>query len=337
MAATTDIRKAALLLMGLEPTTAAELLKAAKPEVVTRIAAELAYLQATGEAGKNASREPVREFLEQLREAAGGAQGGRFIQTMLEGVLGSDKAREIMARISEMVERRDPFLPIRSAEPADIAEALAGESAAVAGLVLAELPPKVSGKLLPLLDEDIRADAVRSMTSEKGPAMETRMRVATVVRKRLTDKQGAGGGGEGAGRVSRDEQLRKVALLLRGLGSELRGTLLEAVAETNEEASRQIQELMVVWTDIPAVSDRSCQEGLRSIDSRKLAVALVDADETTLQKLRGNMSQRQLAMLDEEASLLSQPSEAEIAEARGELLSARRELAANNFLTFEGD
>jgi flagellar motor switch protein FliG len=336
LATTADIRKAALLLMGLEPTTAAELLKAAKPEVVTRIAAELAYLQATGEAGKNASREPVREFLEQLREAAGDARGGRFIQTMLEGVLGSDRAREIMARISDMVDRRDPFLPIRSAEPADIAEALAGESAAVAGLVLAELPPKVSGKLLPLLDEDIRADAVRSMTSEKGPAMETRMRVATVVRKRLTDKQGAGGG-EAAGRVSRDEQLRKVALLLRGLGSELRGTLLEALTETDEEASRQIQELMVVWTDIPAVSDRSCQEGLRSIDSRKLAVALVDADETTLEKLRGNMSQRQLAMLDEEASLLSQPSEAEIAEARGELLSALRELAANNFLTFEGD
>jgi len=44
VASPSGIRKAALLLMGLEPTTAAELLKVADPEVVTRIAAELAYL-----------------------------------------------------------------------------------------------------------------------------------------------------------------------------------------------------------------------------------------------------------------------------------------------------
>jgi flagellar motor switch protein FliG len=331
--ATADIRKAALLLMGLEPTTAAELLKAAEPEIVTRIAAELAYLQASGEVGKDASREPVREFLTQLGQG-GSDRGGKFVRTMLEGVFGPDRTREIMGRISDLVDQRDPFLPIRSAEPADIAEALEGESAHVAGLVLAELPPKVSAKLLPLLGEEIRAEAIRGMTSEEGPGLETRMRVATVVRQRLMDKRA---GGSGKQQARRDDQLRKVALLLRGLGSDLRAALLDAIAEADEESSRRVQELMVVWQDIPSVSDRSLQDALRSIDSRKLAVALFDAEETTLQKLRGNMSQRQISLLEEEASLLSQPSETEIDEARGELLAALRELAANNFLTFDSD
>jgi len=330
--ATADLRKAALLLMGLEPTTAAELLKAAEPDVVTRIAAELAYLQASGEAGEEASREPVREFLQQLSQ--GGAGGGGFIRTLLQGVFGAEKAGEIMGRISDLVGQRDPFLPIRSAEPADIAAALEGESAPVVGLVLAELPPKLSAKLLPLLNEDVRPEAIRSMTSEEAPALETRIRVATVVRKRLSEKSAGGGGGQ-PGR--RDDQLRKVALLLRGLGSELRGTLLEGVADADEEASRRIQELMVVWEDIPFVSDRSLQDALRAVDSRKLAVALFEADERTLEKLRGNLSQRQIAMLDEEASLLSQPSDTEIDDARGELLAALRELATNNFLTFDND
>jgi flagellar motor switch protein FliG len=331
--ATADLRKAALLLMGLEPTTAAELLKAAEPDVVTRIAAELAYLQASGEAAEEASREPVREFLQQLRQGGAGG-GGSFIRALLQGVFRAEKTGEIMGRISDLVGQRDPFLPIRSAEPADIAEALEGESAPVVGLVLAELPAKLSAKLLPLLNEDVRPEAVRSMTSEEGPALETRIRVATVVRKRLSEKSAGGGGGQ-PGR--RDDQLRKVALLLRGLGSELRGTLLEGVADADEEASRRIQELMVVWEDIPFVSDRSLQDALRAIDSRKLAVALFEAEERTLEKLRGNLSQRQTAMLDEEASLLSQPSDTEIDDARGELLAALRELATNNFLTFDND
>ena len=328
------IRKAALLLMGLEPSTAAELLKSAEPETVTQIAAELAYLQASGATATQASEEPVREFFDQLREQQSrGLRGQKFLRVMLDGAVGAGRSAEIMERIADLVDQRDPFLPIRSAEPEDLAEILAGESPQVAGVVLAELPPKVSAKLLPLLNEAVRAEAVRGMTREEGPGIDTRMRVAGLVRRKLTDRQATGG----SGRARRQEQLRRVALLLRGLGSDLRGALLDAIGGSDKDTSTQIQELMVVWDDIPIVSDRSLQEALRAVDSQKLALALVDANDKAVEKLRLNMSQRQLALLDEEASLLSQPGETEIEEARGELLQALRELASSNFLTFDED
>ena len=52
-----------MLLMGLDTTTAAELLRAVPPEVVPRIAAELAYLDSIGETKVATSEDPVREFL----------------------------------------------------------------------------------------------------------------------------------------------------------------------------------------------------------------------------------------------------------------------------------
>ncbi|HUT02225.1 MAG TPA: FliG C-terminal domain-containing protein [Phycisphaerae bacterium] len=331
--ASAGVQKAALLLMSLEPATAAELLKAAEPDMVTRIAAELAYLQASGSAGKGVSQEPVREFFQQLREQTGGGQGVKFIRRMLEGAVGTERSREIMEQISLMVDQRDPFLPIRSADPESIAEALAGESPQVAGMVLAELPPKLSAKLLPLLNDDVRAEAVRGMTSEVAASVDARMRVAAVVRERLLEKRSGGG----SARSQRQAQLRRVALLLRGLGSDLRGTLLETIGEKDKEVSNRVQELMVIWEDVPVISDRSLQEALRAVDLPKLAMALVNADEATTNKVRGNLSQRQIALLDEEATLISQPGETDIEQARDELLKALRDLAGSNFLTFDDD
>lgn len=323
------LRKAALLLMGLDPSTAGELLKAAEPEVVTQIAAELAYLQAAGDADRQTALEPVREFYHSLRDRQGAGQG--FLRAMLQDALGADKAREAMDRVADLVEARDPFLAIRSAGPEAIAEALRGESPHVASLVLAELPSATSAQLLPLLDEDVRGEAIRGMTREEAVTPETRLRVASVVRKRLEQTQSAGG------QAGRQQQLRKVAVLLRGLGTDLRSSLIRAIAEADEETSTEVQRLMVTWEDVASLTDRSLQEALRAVDTRNLALSLHDADPQIVQKIRSNISERQAAMLDEEATLISSPRREDIDEARGAVLTALRELAAGGLLTFEED
>ena len=335
--ASPGIRKAALLLMGLDSSTAAELLKAADPEVVTEIAAELAYLQASGAAKPEAALEPVREFFGQLQQSGVEHRGERFIQDLLEGALGVERSREAMAKVRLLVEARDPFLSIRSAEPNEIAEALGGEPPQVAALVLAELPANKSAKVLPLLGEEVQAGAIRGMASGQATSVEARMRVATVVRDRLSAVETeavATGGGE-ASKAGSDRQLRKVAVLLRDLGTDMRNRLIEAIAESDKEASDTVQELMVIWDDVPTLSDRSLQEALRAVDSLKLALAMVDADEAVIRKIRGNISERQAAMLDEEAALLSKPKDEDVGQARGEILQALRELATGGVLSFE--
>lgn len=332
--ALTSTRKAAVLLMSLEPATAAELLKSAEPEVITRIAAELAYLDSSGEF--QADDAPAREFFALLRGSDKTPDRGVFLKEMLEGAVGPQRSEEMLGQVERMVQMRDPFRSIRSSDPARIAEALRGESPSVNAMVLAELPPARSGELLTMFDEDIRAGAVRCMASGQNVAPEAKLRVATAVARRLEEmNQPDAVTPKTATAAASDDQLRKVAVLLRELKTELRDELTQAITDENNETGEAVRKLMVTWDDIATIADRSMQEALRSVDSRRLALALIDADERICERVRSNISERARNMLEEEATLLSNPKEEEIVESREAILDALREMNAKGELNFD--
>jgi len=324
-------RKAALLLMSLDPAAAGELLKSVRPESVTEIAAELACLGAATEPDDAA--EPIQEFFSLLDRPRG--QGLEdFLEAVLENAMGEQRSREVLQEVQQRVRARDPFRDIRSAAAGDIAKAMAGESPQVVALVLSELPHRKSAVVLSLLEETLRAAAVCGMVAGAIVSVDTRQRVANIVQRRLDDlardrQQMPGGDEEGEGR------LRQLAMLLRGLKKDDRDGLLKVLSEKDPEAGASIQNLMVVWEDLPSVADRACQEILRRVEARTLALALADASGAVTEKVRTNISERAGAMLDEEASLLSSPKPDEIEEAREEIMGGFRELNAAGELTFE--
>ena len=325
-------RKAAMLLTWLGPGTAAELLKEASPETVTRIAAELAYLDATGQGRDQSAAECATEFCALLKQQrTREVRGEDFVKEMLESVAGPQEATALLDQVQEMVLARDPFLQLRSVETREIAAALQGEGAHVASLVLQELPPKKGAELLALLPEEFRAAAVHGMATGEDVTPEARLRVAVVVMSRLRPS----GGPAAAETPEEDEQLRKVALILRGLPAEFRDSMIEQMTQADEALSEKVTRLMVTWDDIPRVGGRALQEVLRSSDARKLALALCNADEETTNKIRSNSSERMGAMIEEEASLLSSPKPDEIAAAREQILTALRDMNAVGDLTFE--
>lgn len=335
MEAAGGIRKAALLLMGLDPATAAELLKSASPEIVTQIAAELAYLQSAE--GKSAAAEKsAQEFFGLLGGGREAPAGEQFLRQMLKNALGEERSRQVLGQVNDLLQTRDPFRPVRSAEVADIAQALSGESAQVAAIVLMELQPAKSAALLPLLDEDVQPQAVRSMTTEQAVLPEAKQTVAAAVSERLEALRAPSGEpAPAAAEGIQQAKLRKVAVLLRNLKTELRDSLLSGITEQNSETGELVRSLMVLWEDLVVVADRSLQEGLRTVDSGKLALALCEADAALINKIRANISDRAAALLDEEASLLSSPKPEEIEEARQAVLAGLREMNAKGELEFE--
>ena len=325
------IRKAATLLINLDAATAAELLRSTGPETIADIATELASLAESAES--QPADAGVQEFFGMLREGgrARGTEG--FVKEVLDGALGEQRSQEVLRQVNERIRARDPFRQIRLAEAQQIARALEGESAHVVSVVLTELPPKKSAELLPLLDESVRAETIRCMAGGQDISREAKNRIAAVVQNRLEQarRQEASGEAPTGGR----EQLRKVAVLLRGLEVDLRDGMLSSLAEQDSEAAENIKNLMVTWDDIVHVADRSLQEALRSAEAGKLALALVEAETQTTDKIRRNISERAKAMLEEEASLLSSPKRDEIEQAREEILTALREMNAKGELQFQ--
>ena len=310
----------------MEPSSATELLKAARTDQVTEIAAELAFLRSAGGVDPHKA---VVEFVQMLQNARRGSVDSD-LRFLLESALGKTQCQEVLTQVKRLLLAKDPFMTVRNREVGELAAALAGESGPVAALVLNELPPRKASALLALLEEPVRLSAIKGMAAASDVSPEAKVRVAEVVLKRLAAQSGRQA-------VSAEErrrlQLRNVALSVRGLKPELRERTLRALAEQDEAAATQVQQLMVTWEDLPLVADRAMQDVLRTVDAKLLALSLHGCDDITLTKVRDNISERASEMLDEEIGLLSAPKDAEVASARGAILDALRSLNVRGELT----
>jgi flagellar motor switch protein FliG len=199
-------------------------------------------------------------------------------------------------------------------------------------VILSELPAKKSSEVLSILKDEIRQSAVGRMAGSDTVTAEAKMRIAQTICERLeamTAKQST----EPAAAQPK-QSLRKVAVILRNLGTELRQGLLDAIKKKDSGTGEMVANLMLIWEDIPQVSDRSLQEGLRGIDSRKLALALCKADESIIARIRASISERAAAALDEEASLMKAPKKEDIEAAREEIVQILRQMNQKGELAF---
>ena len=327
-------QKAAMLLMSLDAVTAAELLKGVDPEMVQELAVEVAYLDASGYSDPVRSDEVVRQFCQSLGvEKKEGFEVKGFLSTMLTSTIGQENADRIQTQIDELLRKRDPFISIRSAAAKTLAAILEKEHPQAIAVVLSELSAKKSSEVLGILDEGVRISVVTRLTGSETVSNEARMRIAQLVCGRL-EAVSSGVGGAGAG-IDQNQSLRKVAVMLRNLEVEIRDGLMKSIRKKDSEAGDKISELMVIWEDLVQIEDRSLQQALREVDNQKLALGLYNAEESIVQKIRSNISERAAETIDEETSLMSEPKPADIETARDEIVETLRMVNEKGELTFK--
>jgi flagellar motor switch protein FliG len=329
----TGRQKAALLLTSLDAATAAEMLKGLDPGTVQELAVELSYLDAAGFCDTRQTAEVARQFCQSLQQKPG-FHFKDFLRDMLRNSVGEDQAKRIQREIQDLLQKRDPFLSIRSTDLQTLAAVLETEHPQAVAVVLSELPPKKGSELLGLLGDGIRISAISRMTSIGSIPPEAKARIAQMVQGRL---EGAGSASQAgtAAPVRPEQSWRQVAILVRNLDKEIRDDVLDAIRQKDQEAGDKITSLMIVWEDLSSVSSRSLQQGLRGIDERQLALALHEAPEEIVRRVKGSISERSAGLVDEEKSLLASPRKEDVRLARERILGALRELSGKGELSFE--
>ncbi len=331
-------QKAAMLLMSLDAATAAEFLKGMDAETVQELAVEVAYLDASGHTSPAQSAEVARQFCESLTvEKKEGFELKGFLSTMLTSTIGQENADRIQTQIDDLLQKRDPFIPIRSAEAKTLAVILEKEHPQAIAVVLSELDARKSSEVLGLLDEGVRISVVTRLTGSEAVSDEAQLRIAQLVCGQLeamTSSGGGGGGGSAADPTGQSQSLRKVAVMLRNLAKEVRDGLMKSISDQDSEAGEQISQLMVLWEDLVEIEDRSLQQALREVDTQKLALGLIEADDAIVQKIRSNISERAAETIDEETALMSSPKKAEIEEAREAIVEVLRGVNEKGELAF---
>lgn len=324
-------QKAAMLLMSLDTMTAAELLRGLPADDIEEIAMELARIDASEQHDLREQARVTREFYNLLQQKQAQRFSVRaFLSEMLVSILDKDKANQIQSQIRETIEKKDLFADIRQAGTDELVLALEGEHPQTIAVVLSELAPKKSQEVLSLLKEEARLKAVCKMTNPELVGNRVKQQIASTITQRLKSLKGET-------LVERPEQtLRKLAIVLSGLEREMRNQMVDEIAKQDEETATMVRRLMITWEDIPSVADRSLQEALRTVNASKLAVALHGADEEIVQKIRSNISERALATLDEEISLMQEPLEKEVLDAREEVVKPLRDANEEGKLRVKG-
>ena len=338
--ALTGKQKAAMLLMSLDTATASELLKGVDAKVVQELAVELAHLDAADSSRNRQSLKLARQFCNSLQTNHGFRLKG-FLKALLKSTVGDEKTEQIQTGIQELLYKDDPFISIRSADSQTVATILENEHPQTAAEVLSELPVEKNSEVLSFLDWGIRVSVVNRMSSCGVMSAEAKTRIAEVVCRRLEaiaapvlsykSKKGGPGGPLPA---QSEPSLRKLAVVLRNLGKEIRDGLLGAIQGKNRQAGEMVADLMIVWEDIPQIADRSLKEALRRIDVSKVGLALVKADDRFFRKIKSNISEPMAVMLEEEAIFMSAYKKKDVEEAREEIVRVLREMNERGELAF---
>jgi flagellar motor switch protein FliG len=330
----TGRQKAAMLLMSLDAATAAELLKGIDPEEIQDIAIELAKIDASRQANIKDQTRVAQEFCKSLQKKQTPQFSMKaFFDELLVNTLGKEKAGQVQSQIKKATLHNEQFASIRSASTDEIVLAMEGEHPQTIAVILSELPPKKSQEVLSLLGEEVRLKAVCKMTNPDALGAGVKQRMASIVSERLKSLKGetiAVKPGQ------QNQNLRKLAITLSGLEKDLRDQMLAEISKQDEETARTVRNLMVTWEDIPSIADRSLQEALRTVETGTLAMALYKADEVIAQKIRSNISERAVSMVDEEMSLMQEPLEKEVLDAREEVVRPLREANEEGKLRFVG-
>lgn len=320
----TGRRKAATVLLALGPERSAEVLRHLNQSEVEELVLEVLKI---GTLGEDQTNQVFEEFYQiavaQDYLAVGGTD---YARELLVKALGEDRAREILARLSERVRPR-PFSFLRQTEPAQLATFLQEEKPQTIALVLGHLPPPLAATVLKTLPVELSSEVALRLTAMDRTAPEIVQAVESALQHRMggvltTDYTRVGGA----------EFMAKV------LSQADRGTekaVLEALDERDSELATEVRRLLFTFEDIKTLDDRSLQRVLREVDLKDIPLALKNAPTELQEQIFHNLSQRSTEVLREEMGLLGPVRARQVQEAQQRIVAVIRRLEEQEEIIIE--
>ena len=313
----TGVERAAILLLTLGESEAAEILKHMGAKDVQRLGRTMAELN-------NVSRDEVRSVLSQFTtslesQTSVGVGSDEFVRKVLVSALGDEKAASLMDRIS-LGGKRKGLEALKWMDARAIAELVRNEHPQIIAIVLSYIDPDQSAEVLGNFPPDVRADLVMRVATLDGVQPSALAELDEMMEKQFLLAGGAGKSSSLGG-------LKVAAEMVNLLDSSVGTTLMADIGKADERLSQSIQDLMFVFDDLIEVDDRGMQELLRQVPADKLLLALKGVDETFKAKVFKNMSQRAAEMLKSDLESKGPVRLADVEAAQKEILLAARKLA----------
>ncbi|HEX8593336.1 MAG TPA: flagellar motor switch protein FliG [Pseudomonas sp.] len=310
------VEKAAVLLLSLGETDAAQVLRHMGPKEVQRVGVAMAQM-------RNVHREQVEEVMTEFVEIVGdqtslGVGSDGYIRKMLTQALGEDKANGLIDRIL-LGGNTSGLDSLKWMEPRAVADVIRFEHPQIQAIVVAYLDADQAGEVLGHFDHKVRLDIILRVSS-----LNTVQPAALKELNQILEKQFSGNANTSRTTLG---GIKRAADIMNFLDSSMEGTLMDSIREVDEDLSVQIEDLMFVFNNLADVDDRGIQALLREVSSDVLVLALKGSDEAIKEKIFKNMSKRAAELLRDDLEAKGPVRVSDVETAQKEILTIARRMA----------
>ncbi|HEX3844665.1 MAG TPA: flagellar motor switch protein FliG [Steroidobacteraceae bacterium] len=317
--------RAAILLLTLGESEAAQVLKHMGAKEVQRIGTAMAKLA-------NVSRDEVHgvitDFTETVEgQTSVGVGADEFLRKVLIDALGQDKAASVIDRIN--IGRSTKGLEaLKWMDSRQVAELIRLEHPQITAIVLAYLDPDQAAEVLALLPASTRADVVARVATLDGVQPSALTELDDIIEKQFAGKAG--------GKTSALGGAKAAANIINFLEPSQESALMEQIEKSDEALAARIQDLVFIFDNLVSLDDRSMQELLRQVPAEKLLLAMKGSEDGLKDKIFKNMSQRAAEMLRDDLEAKGPVRLSEVEAAQKEILQIARKLAEAGTIALGG-
>ncbi|MBP1147531.1 flagellar motor switch protein FliG [Pseudomonas sp. PvP027] len=310
------VEKAAVLLLSLGETDAAQVLRHMGPKEVQKVGVAMAQM-------RNVHREQVEEVMSEFVDIVGdqtslGVGSDGYIRKMLTQALGEDKANGLIDRIL-LGGNTSGLDSLKWMEPRAVADVIRFEHPQIQAIVVAYLDADQAGEVLGHFDHKVRLDIILRVSS-----LNTVQPAALKELNQILEKQFSGNANTSRTTLG---GIKRAADIMNFLDSSIEGALMDSIREVDEDLSVQIEDLMFVFNNLSDVDDRGIQALLREVSSDVLVLALKGSDEAIKEKIFKNMSKRASELLRDDLEAKGPVRVSDVETAQKEILTIARRMA----------
>lgn len=312
----TGVQKAAILFITLGPEAAAGIIKKLPESEIQKITYEIANISAVKSDQK---QDILQEFMEMNKAKDYLTEGGiDYAKNLLAKALGSQRAMEILDKVTEATQQFRPFAIARKADPQQLLNIINNEHPQTIALILCYLQSDKAGQILSALPEDTQSEvAYRIATMSNTSPM-----VVKEIEKVLDDKLSSvvKSDMKAIGGVS------TIVDILNQVDRTTEKNITEGLEKEDAELAEKVKESMFVFEDIITLDDVSIQRVLREVETKELALALKGCSEEVANSIFRNQSKRAAAALKEDIEFLGPVRLMDVEKAQQRIVSVIRRL-----------
>ena len=309
------LQKAAVLLIALGPEQSASVFKHLKEEEIEELTLEIANTRSVTPQLKEAV---INEFYEVCLAQQYIAEGGiGYAKELLEKALGSDKAVEVIGRLTASLQVK-PFEFVRKADATQLFNFIQDEHPQTIALIISYLPASQAALILSALPPDRQSEVAKRVASMDRTSPEIIQEVEKVLESKL------------ASLVNQDYTIvGGVDAVVDILNTVDRGTekhIMETLEIEEPELADEIRKKMFVFEDILLLDDRAIQRVLRDVDNNDLAIALKGSNEEVQNAIFNNLSKRLAVMIKEDMEFMGPVRMKDVEDAQQKIVNIIRKL-----------